>query len=207
MESCLDPAEVLPAGSGRSHVWLPLLQRPAPQAAPYILGARLGTRAGLVLRVTEVEAYDGPGLDEASHAHRGPTSRNAAMFGEPGCVYVYLSYGIHHCVNIVAHEPGSAGGILLRAATVEDGLAVARESRPNDPPHRLASGPGRLGRLIGAELSDSGTSALGGGLLWFLSPPPDTPLAAANGPRVGISRGTTAGWRWWLPGERSVSRR
>ena len=202
-----DPGVVLPPGSELSTSWTRVLTGLAPDVAPVLLGARLRARGGIVVRVTEVEAYTGPGTDEASHAHRGATARNAAMFADPGCVYVYLSYGIHHCVNIVAHPPGSAGGILLRAATVEAGIEQARRIRPAGPPHRMAAGPGRLGQLVGATLSDSGSSLFGGGLLEFESAPDPLPGSqVVRGPRIGVSRAVERDWRWWIRDDPSVSR-
>lgn len=191
-----DPGVVLPPGSELSN-WEVLLHLPAPQVAPLLLGTRLLARNGVLLRVTEVEAYTGPGTDEASHAHRGRTARNAPMFAAPGCVYVYLSYGIHHCVNIVAHPPDQAGGILLRAGTVESGPAA----------HRAASGPGRLGRTVGATLADSGSTLFGGGLLRFVSGPVPLPVTEIEvGPRIGISKAVERPWRWWIRDDPSVSR-
>lgn len=185
--------------------WLSTLELPADQAAPRLLGARLRSRDGVEIRITEVEAYTVD--DEASHAFRGPTARNAPMFADPGHIYVYLSYGIHHCVNIVAHPAGSAGGVLLRAAEVVDGHSLARSRRPPGPDHRLASGPGRLGQVLGAHLSDSGSDLFGTGLLQFCAPPVDMPAASiAQGSRIGISRATHRPWRWWVANDPTVSR-
>lgn len=190
---------------GHGSQWLTVLQLPADQAAPRLLGARLRSRDGVEIRITEVEAYTVD--DEASHAFRGPTARNAPMFADPGHIYVYLSYGIHHCVNIVAHPAGSAGGVLLRAAEVVDGHSLARSRRPPGPDHRLASGPGRLGQVLGARLSDSGSDLFGTGLLQFCAPPVDMPAASiAQGSRIGISRATHRPWRWWVANDPSVSR-
>jgi DNA-3-methyladenine glycosylase len=190
---------------GHGSQWLTVLQLPADQAAPRLLGARLRSRDGVEIRITEVEAYTG--TDEASHAFRGPTARNAPMFADPGHIYVYLSYGIHRCVNIVAHPAGSAGGVLLRAAEVVDGHELARSRRPPGPDHRLASGPGRLGKVLGAQLSDSGSELFGAGLLAFSAPP--AALAAkhiAQGTRIGISKATQRTWRWWVASDPTVSR-
>ncbi|MCO7202839.1 DNA-3-methyladenine glycosylase, partial [Microbacterium sp. CnD16-F] len=125
--------------------------------APTLLGGelRVTTASGLVaLRITEVEAYHGRGTgalaDPGSHARMGPTARNATMWGEPGHLYVYLSHGIHSCVNVVCGPEGVAGGILLRAGEVVEGQDAAHARRPAARLARdLARGPGRLGDAVG----------------------------------------------------------
>lgn len=185
--------------------WLTTLELPADCAAPRLLGARLRSRDGVEIRVTEVEAYTA--TDEASHAFRGLTTRNAPMFADPGRIYVYLSYGIHRCVNIVAHPAGSAGGVLLRAAEVVAGHDLARSRRPPGPDHRLASGPGRLGQVLGAHLADSGSGLFGNGLLEFSAPPAELPAERiAQSTRIGISKATQRRWRWWVADDPTVSR-
>lgn len=183
-----------------------LLAGPALEVAPRLLGAVF--RAGEVaLRLTEVEAYHGQGQDPGSHAHRGRTARNGSMWQHPGTLYVYLSYGIHRCLNIVCGPEGYASGVLLRAGEVVDGLDVARARRPsakNDV--ELARGPGRLGTTLGIELSDDGSS--------ITTPPfsltlPESPVGAiSSGPRVGVSghAGTDAfAWRFFLGDDPTVS--
>lgn len=193
-----------------ARAWLGVLGLPAAQAARALLGASLVSRDGIVVTLVEVEAYGGIGEDPASHAYRGRTARNAPMFGPPGHLYVYLSYGIHRCVNVVAHEPGTASAVLLRAARVDDGEPLVR-SRRNAPaaPHRtLASGPGRLGQALGLTLGDSGAGMRASDApLRFATPP--APLAAAaiaTGPRIGISQGRELPWRLWIRGHPAVSR-
>src|SRR5690606_1272223 len=106
------------------------------------------------LRITEVEAYHGKGTgpipDPGSHARMGRTARNATMWGEPGHLYVYLSHGIHSCVNIVCGPAGEAGGVLLRAGEIVEGLEVAIE-RTRRTGRDLARGPGRLGQAVGLQ--------------------------------------------------------
>jgi DNA-3-methyladenine glycosylase len=183
-----------------------LLTRPALEVGPLLLGSvfRVGEVA---IRLTEVEAYHGQGQDPGSHAHRGPTPRNASMFRDGGTLYVYLSYGIHRCVNIVCGPEGYASGLLLRAGEVVDGLDVARSRRAsarNDA--ELAKGPGRLGSALDIGLDDDG-STLGTGR--FSLELPSGPVGeVVAGPRVGVSgrAGTDEfPWRFTLAGEPSVS--
>ncbi|ROQ38148.1 DNA-3-methyladenine glycosylase [Frondihabitans sp. PhB188] len=181
------------------------LARPALEAAPLLLGAVF--RAGEVaVRITEVEAYHGQGQDPGSHAHRGFTERSASLWGGPGTLYVYLSYGIHRCLNIVCGPEGYASGCLLRSGEVIDGLDVARSRRPTARTDiELAKGPGRLGSALGIELSDDGSS--------IATPPfsldlPREPVAGTTGPRVGVSghAGTDAfPWRFWIADDPTVS--
>lgn len=139
-----------------------LLAEPAPIAAPALLGATIAGR-GVVLRITEVEAYSGP-TDPGSHGHRGMTQRNRHLFGPPGTLYAYRSYGIHTCVNVVSGPAGTSSGSLLRGAQVVEGLDVARARRgPKVADVALARGPGNLGGALGAVLGqDDGTSLLDG---------------------------------------------
>lgn len=180
-----------------------LLSQSPQTSAPLLLGAEVTGTDGVVLRVVEVEAYSGAGDDPASHAHRGPTPRNEAMFGPAGSLYAYRSYGIHTCLNIVSHATGGAGGVLLRAAEVVAGHPAATRGRDHLTEVQLASGPGRLGTALGFALGDSGRDLLDAGLLRIPRiPVPDV----ATGPRVGISRATQRPWRFWLPGHPAVTR-
>jgi len=189
--------------------------------APRLLGAHLSTTVGgeaVTVRLTEVEAYHGLGTgavaDPGSHARMGPTARNATMWGEPGHLYVYLSHGIHSCVNVVCGPEGVAGGILLRAGEIVEGTDAAARRRPAAKTVRdLARGPGRLGDAVGLRHPihdgiDVVTGAEHHGAvarLWL----PDPPLAAvATGPRVGVAgaAGTDAfPWRFWIAGHPTVS--
>jgi DNA-3-methyladenine glycosylase len=186
-----------------------VLDRPALEAAPLLLGAVL--RAGAVaLRITEVEAYLGEGQDAASHAFRGKTARNASMWLGPGTIYVYLSYGIHRCVNLVCGPEGTVSAVLLRAGEVVDGLDVARARRPTAARDvELARGPGRLGTALGIELADDGSSVTAPPFsLEFPSSISDETRRITTSPRVGVSglAGTDAyPWRFLLDGEPTVS--
>ena len=174
------------------------------EVAPALLNA-LVTANGVTVRLTEVEAYLGE-IDPASHAFRGPTPRNAAMFGPPWHLYVYRSHGIHVCANVVCWPEGVAGGVLMRAGEVIDGHALARERRPAARVDRdLARGPGRLGAALGLSLDDGGTDLAGDRIRLRL---PDVPATAvAAGPRVGVSRagGPEHPWRFWIAGDPTVS--
>ncbi len=157
-------------------------------------GARLMVR-GVGGTVVETEAYGRD--DPASHSYRGPTARNAAMFGEPGTVYVYLSYGCHLCLNVVG-RPGEA--VLIRALLPEVGIAemIARRGTARD----IATGPGRLGQALGIALSDSGKRFDGGAFL--LEPGPQADLLV--GPRIGITKAADRPWRFGLAGASALSR-
>lgn len=175
-----------------------LLAQQAPVAAPVLLGAVI-TDGEVAVRIVEVEAYAGPD-DPASHAYRGPGVKNAVMFGPPGHAYVYLSYGMHWCLNVVCHPAGSGGGILLRAGEVVDGAEVALARRGGNPD--LARGPGRLGQALGVTMADSGTDLRTGRLR--LEPDAE-PARIATGPRVGVSRAADRPWRFWIEGDPFVS--
>lgn len=202
----------------------------AVDVAPRLLDAELRTvltapGAGPVevrLRITEVEAYHGQGTgdfaDPGSHARMGRTARNATMWGEPGHLYVYLSHGIHSCVNVVAGPEGQGDGVLLRAGEVVFGTDAAARRRGATLPlgrtalRDLARGPGRLGQAVGLRhpLHD-GIDAITGeeqhgarAELWLAERRTDI----ATGPRVGVAgvAGTDAfPWRFWLDGDPTVS--
>ena len=174
----------------------------ADVVAPQLLGAHL-THGGVTVRLTEVEAYLGS-QDEAAHTYRGPTARNAAMFGPPGRMYVYLSYGIHLNGNIVCAPEGTGQGCLLRAGEVVDGLSTARARRGDVPDVRLAQGPGNLGSALGFALEDNGQPVTGPE---FLLTERSFPPEIVHGPRVGISKNTGAHLRFWIPDDPTVSRK
>lgn len=202
------------------------------EVAPRLLGGVLQTTVEgvtVAVRLTEVEAYHGAGTgavpDPGSHARRGRTSRNATMWGEPGHLYVYLSHGIHSCVNVVCGPAGTAGGVLLRAGEVIEGEAAAFARRPAARSARdLARGPGRLGDAVGLRhpvhdgidatgpAGSSGASGSGGaaqaGALARLWLPASPRTDVARGPRVGLAgvAGTDAfPWRFWIAGDATVS--
>jgi DNA-3-methyladenine glycosylase len=160
-------------------------------------------------RITEVEAYEGA-EDPASHAYSGRTPRNAVMFGEAGHLYAYFVYGMHWCANVVCGPPGIAAGVLLRAAEIVAGEPVARARTPTVAGPRtvrasqLASGPARLARALGLSGAQTGVDLLDGGSEVRLRLA-EAAADYAQGPRVGVSAAAEDPWRFWLPGEESVS--
>lgn len=153
--------------------------------------------------IVETEAYDGD--DPASHSFSGPTARNAAMFGPPGCVYVYRSYGIHWCMNLVCREAGHGAGVLLRAIEPTDGLDRMRARRGVADTRLLCAGPGRLGQALGIDHSFNGLR-LDQPPFALCPPAPGTPPAVVAGPRIGISKAVDRPWRFGLAGSRFLSR-
>ena len=140
---------------------IPDLSTPVETVAPRLLGAVL-RHGPVAVRLTEVEAYDGAS-DPASHAYRGRTQRNAIMFGPPGHLYVYFSYGMHWAANIICGPDGMASGVLLRAGEVVDGLELARSRRGRCKDRDLARGPGRLTQALGLSAEHKGSALLDGG--------------------------------------------
>ena len=189
------------------------LSRPAQEVAPDLLGSVFEheTADGLVaVALTEVEAYAGE-VDPASHAYRGRTVRNAVMFGPAGHAYVYFTYGMHFCVNVVCMPPGTASAVLLRAGQVIAGEELARARRgPASTPRDLARGPARLcqalgidRRLDGADLCDEASPLrLRKAVATVRS---EEKTAIHTGPRVGVREGADVPWRFWLDGAATVS--
>ncbi|MFY1694272.1 DNA-3-methyladenine glycosylase [Solwaraspora sp. WMMA2101] len=184
-----------------------VLAGPVDVAARALLGCVV-TAGDVAVRLTEVEAYAGVGADPASHAHRGRTPRNAAMFGPPGRLYVYFSYGIHWCGNVVTGPPGEAAAVLLRAGAVVAGHGTARRRRGVRVPDRdLARGPARLMVALGLDGAATDTSVLDGCGPASLTAPADPVEVAAvrSGPRVGVGSAQQTPWRFWLADEPTVS--
>ncbi|MEV8517824.1 DNA-3-methyladenine glycosylase [Dactylosporangium sp. NPDC051484] len=179
------------------------LRGPVEDAARALLGCRL-TAGGVTVRLTEVEAYSGTGEDPASHAHRGRTPRNAIMFGPAGYAYVYFTYGMHYCMNVVCGADGTASAVLLRAAEVVGGIDTARSRRPAARRDAdLARGPARLCSALAIDSTFYGTYLLGGHLVEPAEPEP--PSRIASGPRVGVTGAHDKPWRFWLEGDPTVS--
>jgi DNA-3-methyladenine glycosylase len=180
------------------------LDRRADLVAPDLLGCRL-VGHGVTVRITEVEAYSGEGLDPASHAHRGPTPRNSVMFGPSGRLYVYFTYGMHWCANVVTGPEGRASAVLLRAGEVTDGLELARLRRPGATDRDLCRGPARLAKALALDAGALGLDLLDPASPVRLLPRTGRRPTVASGPRVGISVGTETPWRFWVEGDRTVS--
>ncbi|NHA67777.1 DNA-3-methyladenine glycosylase [Phycicoccus flavus] len=182
-----------------------VLGGPVLTVAPALLGARV-THAGVTVRLTEVEAYAAAG-DPGSHAFRGRTARNGAMFGPAGRLYVYFTYGMHFCANVVTGADGEASAVLLRAGEVVAGGDTARRGRDHLRERDLARGPARLAVALGLDREHDGLDLLDGTLV--LAQPPADPARVRTGPRVGVSGeggdGSRFPWRFWLDGEPTVS--
>jgi DNA-3-methyladenine glycosylase len=203
--------------------------RHSVEVAPDLLGCVLEhqTAAGLVaVELTEVEAYAGQ-ADSASHAYRGKTQRNAVMFGPPGHAYVYFTYGMHFCVNLVCLGQGSASAVLLRAGAVIAGEDLARARRTKGvasiASRDLARGPARLCQALDIDRSLDGADVCTAGsplrvragarhparsgtvLARGDDDPPGSPRRIVTGPRVGVSSAAEIPWRFWYEGEPTVS--
>ena len=202
------PAAPLCQGSGRIFaVSVARLAVNPLAAAQVLLGAGLTVR-GVRATIVEVEAYggvpDGPWPDRAAHSYRGPTGRNRVMFGPPGHLYTYRSYGMHICANVACGPDGTAAAVLLRAAVIDDGEALARDRRGGTVPGvALARGPGNLCSALGITMEDNGINLFdaSGELHLQLR----EPVAAQVGPRVGVSHAADRAWRLWVPGRPEVS--
>jgi DNA-3-methyladenine glycosylase len=174
--------------------------RSVHEVAPELIGATLLVD-GVGGRIVEVEAYDQE--DPASHAYRGRTPRNASMFGPPGHAYVYRSYGIHWCLNLVCEGEGVPSAALVRALEPNQGIDEMRRRRGLDDPRLLASGPGRLCQALGITREHDGVP---------LDRPPfelqerNAPVEVLAGVRVGITRATELPWRYVEAGSRFLSR-
>lgn len=176
-------------------------------AAHLLLGATLEAR-GVRATIVEVEAYggvpDGPWPDAAAHSYRGPTGRNTVMFGPPGRLYTYRSYGMHVCANVACGPDGTAAAVLLRAAAIDGGSATARYRRGEAVPSTgLARGPGNLCSALGITMEDNGIDLFDAGSPVRLRL--GARLAAQAGPRVGVSQAADRPWRLWVPGRPEVS--
>ncbi|MDH2427434.1 DNA-3-methyladenine glycosylase [Sphaerisporangium sp. TRM90804] len=198
--------------------------RPSHEVAPDLLG-RVLVHGPVAVRLTEVEAYGPPGEDPASHTYRGRTPRNAVMFGPPGHLYVYFTYGMHYCVNLVCMPEGMGSGVLLRAGEVIEGVQEARRrrARPGDAAattganrplldRDLGRGPARLAVALGIArehngldcCDDSGRDPAAGEPRVLEGDPPDAALIR-TGPRTGVSSAADIPWRYWIDGDPTVS--
>ena len=177
---------------------LGFLGRDAVRVAPELLGWVFRTRIGGVetaVRLTEVEAYMGSD-DPASHAFRGPTPRTLPMFGPPGAIYVYLSYGIHSCVNVVTGPDGVGQAVLLRGGSPVHGSAEMVERRGRTD--HLVDGPGKLGQALGLTTEHSGLP-IDGRTISLEPGSVGGPIAAT--PRIGITKAVSRPWRFVVEGD------
>ncbi len=181
--------------------------RPGSELAPDLLGRVLvrrlpdGTR--LAVRIVETEAYAQD--DPASHAFRGPTPRNEVMFGPPGRTYVYLSYGMHHCMNVVAGQTGIGTAVLLRAAEPLQGIGRMAQNRRVDDPRLLCSGPGRLCEALAVDRGLNGADLARGTALSLHVGRPVPRAQVVTSTRVGIRTGIERPWRFRIAGSPFVS--
>lgn len=186
--------------AGHPHTFVELVAGSVHEAAPGLVGWTLLVD-GVGGRIVEVEAYAQD--DEASHSFRGPTRRTAAMFGEPAHLYVYRSYGLHWCANVVCEPRGRGAAILLRALEPTHGLERMRDRRGVDDPHLLCAGPGRLTQALGLTGEHDGADLT---LPPFALLPPEGCVSVEQTPRIGISRALEKDWRYLEAGTAWASR-
>jgi DNA-3-methyladenine glycosylase len=170
------------------------------ELARALIGAELLV-AGVGGLIVELEAYERD--DPASHAYGGPTARNAAMFGPPGHAYVYRSYGVHWCLNLVCEPEGVASAVLVRALEPTRGLDAMRARRGVDETRLLCSGPGRLCQALGVTGAHDGLPL---DRPPFELRPAASAAAVLTGPRIGITKASERPWRYGLAGSRFLSR-
>ena len=182
--------------------------RPSPEVAPDLLGRilvrRLPDGRRLWARIVETEAYQEG--DPASHSYRGRTRRTEVMFGRPGHLYVYFTYGMHFCMNVVTGQDGEGSAVLLRAAEPVEGLEDMARRRSAVDPRLLCSGPARLCEALGVARAENGMDLVRGGELWVL---PGEPVPASRigvTARVGIRDGMDRRWRFLVTGDPFASR-
>ncbi len=180
------------------------LTRHPAEVAFDIIGCHLTVRRNGIMttgKIVEAEAYAGP-RDEASHSAKLTVAKDV-MARVPGTIYVYRSYGIHHCMNIVAHEEGEAGGVLIRAIEPVVGIETMRARRGGVPDRQIGRGPGNVGEAMEVLLTDVGDDLFTGEV--FELEPGEPPAEVWGSPRIGISRAVNNPWRFFDPTSRAVS--
>ena len=182
--------------------------RPSTVVARELLG-RVFVRSGragarVAARIVETEAYEQ--TDPASHSFRGLTARNAVMFGPAGHLYVYFTYGMHFCMNVVTDREGWGSAVLLRAAEPLEGVATMRRRRGTADLHLLCSGPARFTQALGIARGFDGVDLVDGSTLWIERGVPVPEARVQIGPRVGIRSGVEQPWRFSVAGDAFVSR-
>jgi DNA-3-methyladenine glycosylase len=186
------------------------LARRATEVAPDLLGWMIShtePEGTVTVRLSELEAYEGAD-DPGSHGYRGRTPRNEVMFSRPGRLYVYFTYGMHWCANLVCGSDGQASAVLLRAGEVVEGVELARTRRASARSDRdLARGPARLAAALGLSGADNGVDLLAGTESAIQLVAPTTPVngAVRRGPRVGLAQAADRQLRFWLDGDPTVS--
>jgi DNA-3-methyladenine glycosylase len=181
--------------------------RPSPVVARDLLGRLLVRRLDgevLVARIVETEAYQED--DPASHSFAGRTARNDVLFGPGGFLYVYFTYGMHFCMNVVTGRSGEGSAVLLRAAAPLSGQAVMARRRGVSSDRLLCAGPARLTQAFGVARAQNGLDLVGGGDLWLAAGRLALDGDVGTGPRIGIRRATDVPWRFWVAGSPFVSR-
>ncbi|MFF8912272.1 DNA-3-methyladenine glycosylase [Streptomyces sp. NPDC015032] len=198
-------------GLDRTPLTRAFFDRPVLEVAPDLLGrtlVRTTSEGPIELRLTEVEAYAGE-IDPGSHAFRGRTPRNSVMYGPPGHAYVYFTYGMWHCLNLVCGPEGRASGVLLRAGDIQVGADLTRKRRisaRNDK--ELAKGPARLATALDIDRALNGTDTIAhpGAQLVVLHGTPPPRDQVRSGPRTGVGGdGSVHPWRFWIDGDSTVS--
>jgi DNA-3-methyladenine glycosylase len=189
--------------------WKPVeaapLEQDSLEVAPWLLN-KLLVRGERVGRIVEVEAYRGED-DPASHAFRGPTPRNQVMFGPAGYLYVYFTYGMHWCANVVCGPEGLARAVLLRAIEPVEGIAAMRAARHAARSDRdLGNGPAKLCQALGITGEDNGSDLFGTGPVLLADDGTPPPAQPGQGGRIGITKGAEHPWRYWVSGDPHVSR-
>lgn len=179
--------------------------KPAPELARDLLGCILvhdspeGKTSGIIV---ETEAYSQE--DAASHSYRGETPRNSVMFGPAGHAYVYFTYGMHYCFNVVSGQPGHGQAVLLRALQPLDGIELMRQRRKQDQDKQLCNGPAKLVQSMGITKQDYGKPLFKGDLR--IEQQLQQHMSISEGPRIGISKAVDVPWRFWLTDNPFISK-
>lgn len=183
------------------------LELPPEQVAPRLLGCILTRELNgqtLSGRIVEVEAYGA--TDAASHSFRGPTPRSEVMFGPPGRLYVYVSYGLHYCLNIVTGPEGEGAAVLIRALEPLKGIASMEVNRQQTAVHQLTNGPGKIGQALGIDKTWNGHNLQDEPLRLVMHPPlPASAIVQTT--RVGITQAVDVPWRYYIRDNPFISRR
>ena len=182
--------------------------RPSVEVAPDLVGCTLFRQLpdGLLISATIVETEAYAPEDPACHAFRGPTRRNASMFGPPGQSYVYLIYGMYHCLNVVTEPEGTGSAVLIRALDLHT-LPPDLDPKQAKKPHRIAAGPGKICRALSIDRSLDGKRYHPENGLWLAHrPQPLSPKNLVQTTRIGITKAADRPWRWYLKGHPAVSK-